>query len=496
MIPPFPAKSSDHVTYLTAKNFIGGEISAPQRPGETLPVMNPRFGKPVGHVMLSSAADVDSAVRAAEKALPDWSERPIRERAQVLYRFRQLLCEHVEELSWLVHHENGKTYAEGKAELEKTIECCEYGCSLPNIAVGEKLEVSRGVTCETHYSPLGVVAGITPFNFPAMVPMWMMPQALVGGNAFILKPSERVPLSTQRMAALLDEAGMPKGIFSIVQGTREVVEALCDHQRVKAVGFVGSTKVARLVYARAAAAGKRALCLGGAKNHLILAPDANVEMTSENVASSFTGGTGQRCMAASVLVAVGDCDHLIEAIRARAEKLVAGTDVGPVISEAARARIRGYIDGAEKLGAKVILDGRNANPVDGGYWIGPTILDHVRPDMPAASEEIFGPVLSIVRVPNLEAALALENGNPYGNAACIYTESGDIARRAIARVEAGMCGVNVGVPVPREPFGFAGWNDSAFGAGNMTGWDGYRFWTRQRKVTSKWAQPKNRDWMS
>ncbi len=496
MSTPFTGRSNDFATWRTAVNFIGGEFREPTRVVETLPVINPRHGKVIAEVKLSGKEDVELAVAEAKKHLHEWSSKPIRERAHVMYRLRQLMIDHLDELSWLLSHENGKVYGEAKAEVEKAIECCEYGCSLPNAAAAQKLEVSRGVECETVYEPLGIVAGVVPFNFPLMVPMWMIPQALVGGNAFIMKPSERVPLSTQRLAELMTQAGLPKGIFSLVQGGKEVVEALCDHPAIKAFGFVGSTKVAKMVYARAAAAGKRALCLGGAKNHLILVPDANVEMTAENVVASFTGGTGQRCMAASVLVAVGDCSHLIEAIRARAAKLETGKDMGPVISDGAVTRIRSYIEGAEKLGAKVLLDGRGANPVPGGSWVGPTILDNVSPSMPAGCEEIFGPVLSIVHVPNIEEAIRVENDNPYGNAACIYTESGDIARRVMDRVEAGMCGVNVGVPVPREPFGFGGWNDSAFGAGNMTGWDGYRFWTRQRKITSKWSQPKNRDWMS
>ncbi len=386
-------------------------------------------------------------------------------------------------------------FPEAKAEVEKGIECVEYGCSLPNLAAGNQLEVSRGVACEVVYEPLGVVAGIVPFNFPMMVPLWTIPQALVGGNAYILKPSERVPLSSLRLAQLLVESGLPKGVFNVVQGSKEVVEAICDHPLIKAVGFVGSTKVAKLVYGRAAQNGKRALCLGGAKNHLIVVPDADVELTAENVVASFTGCAGQRCMAASVLVAVGKVDAILDAVRARAAKLVTGKDMGPVTTPQAVERITRYIDEAEKAGAKVVLDGRRQGPKD-GWWIGPTILDQCSPDMPAAREEIFGPVLSIVRVPNLERAIEIENANPYGNASSVYTSSGDVARRVMQSVEAGMCGVNIGVPVPREPFGFGGWNDSIFGHGNLTGWDGYRFFTRQRKITSKWALQTDQNWMS
>ncbi len=494
----FAAKSYDFTTCAPARNLIGGEWRDPMSPGSTFDVVNPRFGRAMSTVAMSGAGDVDAAVWAGSVAFHDWCEWPIRERAQVLYKLRELMVRNIEELSWLVSHENGKTFPEAKAEVEKGIECVEYGCSLPNLAAGNQLEVSRGVACEVIYAPLGVVAGVTPFNFPSMVPLWMLPQALVGGNAFILKPSEQVPLSSLRLAEMLAEAGLPKGVFNIVQGGREVVEALCDHAGIKALGFVGSTKVARAVYARCGIAGKRALCLGGAKNHLVVVPDADVELTAENVVASFVGCAGQRCMAASVLIAVGKVDHILDAVKLRAAKIVAGKDLGPITSEASLRRIRSYVDQAEKQGAKVVLDGRGAGEKAdaGGYWMGPTILDNVTMDMPAATEEIFGPVLSVVRVDNIEQAIAIENANPYGNASSVYTTSGDIARRVMDRVEAGMCGVNVGVPVPREPFGFGGWNDSLFGHGNITGWDGYRFWTRQRKITSKWAVQRDQTWMS
>jgi len=496
MIPAFTAKTYDFTEFVPARNFIAGQWVEPRSSKVTLEVLNPRHGKPMSKVGMSGADDVDAAVKAGDAAFKLWRERPIRERAHVLYKLRQLMEANIDELAWLVSHENGKIFSEARAEVEKGIECVEYGCSLPNLAAGNQLEVSRGVACEVTYEPLGVVAGIVPFNFPIMVPLWMLPQALVGGNAFILKPSEQVPLTTLRLAQLFEEAGLPKGVLSIVQGGKEVVEAICDHPGIKAVGFVGSTKVAKMVYGRSSTNGKRALCLGGAKNHLIVVPDADVELTAENVVASFTGCAGQRCMAASVLVAVGDVDHILKAVREKAAKLITGKDMGPVTTEASVARIRGYIDGAEKAGAKITLDGRSAKGGDGGYWVGPTIIDQATPEMAATREEIFGPVLTIVHVPNLEKAIELENNNPYGNASSVYTTSGDIARRVMQSVDAGMCGVNVGVPVPREPFGFGGWNDSAFGHGNLTGWDGYRFWTRQRKITSKWALQKDHNWMS
>ncbi len=493
MVPAFPARSYDFAEYPPVQNVIGGKLVDP--PGAArLPVHNSRYARPMSSVPMSGAADVDAAVQAARKAQPAWGALPIRERAHVFYRLRELLVRHFDELSWLCSHENGKTYEESRAEVDKTIECVEFGCSLPNMAAGDLLDVSRGVSCQVAYEPLGVVAGVTPFNFPIMVPMWMLPQALVGGNAFVLKPSERVPLCSMRLAELFHDAGLPDGVYNVVNGGQAVVEALCDHPDVAAVGFVGSTRVAKLVYGRGATAGKRMLCLGGAKNHLFLLPDADPGLTADNIVASFTGCAGQRCMAASVLLAVGDVDPLIDAITAKAGRIQLGKDLGPVTSAGAMARIEGYIAGAQRDGATVRLDGRGAGPGE-GWWVGPTILDHVRPEMPSAQEEIFGPVLSIIRVATVEDALRIENASPYGNAAAVYTQSGDVARRVMERVSAGMCGVNVGVPVPREPFGFGGWNDSAFGAGNITGWDGYRFWTRQRKVTTKWAVQKDTTWM-
>ena len=496
MTTVFPATSYDFTEHADATNVIGGTPRPSVTSNVALDVLNPRHGKAMARVVMSSADDVDAAVTAASAAFGDWAQWPIRERAQVLYRVRELMLENLTELAWLVSHENGKIYAEAEAEVLKGVECLEYGCSLPNLAAGNQLEVSRGVACEIAYAPLGVVAGVTPFNFPNMVPLWMLPQALVAGNCFVLKPSEQVPLSAVRLAELFRDAGLPDGVFNVVQGGREVVEALCDHPGISAFAFVGSTRVARAVYGRAAGTGKRALCLGGAKNHLVVVPDADLELTADNVVASFTGCAGQRCMAASVMIAVGDVDHVIDEIKVRASKLETGTDMGPITNQAGVERIRGYIDAAESSGAKVIVDGRDTAPVSGGYWVGPTVLDHVTEDMPAARDEIFGPVLSIVRVPTLDRAIALENTNPYGNASAVYTTSGDVARRVMGEVEAGMCGVNVGVPVPREPFGFGGWNDSKFGHGNITGWDGYRFWTRQRKITTKWALQKDQTWMS
>jgi malonate-semialdehyde dehydrogenase (acetylating)/methylmalonate-semialdehyde dehydrogenase len=492
----FPANSYDMTAWQDATNYIGGQWQAPLESVGVHDVINPRHGQAISRVHHSGAADVDAAVKAAKAAQPAWADLPIRERAGVFYRLRELMERDLESLSWLVSHENGKTYAEAKAEVLKSIECVEFGCSLPNLAAGSELKVSRGVTCRLEYAPVGVVAGVTPFNFPLMVPLWMLPQALVGGNAFILKPSEQTPLSMIALGELFREAGLPDGIFNVVQGGREAVEALCDHPGIGAFGFVGSTRVAKLVYGRSAVAGKRSLCLGGAKNHLIVVPDADLEVAAGNIVASFTGCAGQRCMAAANLLAVGDVEHILDEIKKRAAALTLGKDLGAINSSESIDRIRGYIDGAVQDGANVVVDGRADTVNDSGYWLGPTVIDGVTAEQVAAREEIFGPVLSIIRVKDLSEALAIENGNPYGNASAVYTTSGEVARKVMAQAEAGMCGVNVGVPVPREPFGFGGWNDSKFGAGNITGWDGFRFWTRVRKVTTKWALQADQNWMN
>lgn len=495
VLPRFDGRSYDFSPAPEALNLIGGRFQPPLDPRSEQPVLSPRHGRPLSRVVHSGPGDVEAAVRAARAAVPAWAELPIRERAQVFYKLRNLLLRDFEELAWLISHENGKVIDQARAEVEKAIECVEFGCSLPNLAAGTHLEVSRGVTCELQYVPLGVVAGVTPFNFPLMVPLWMIPQAMVGGNAFLLKPSEQTPLSAMLLGRLFAEAGLPDGIYNIVQGGREAVEALCDHPGIAAVGFVGSTRVARLVYGRATATGKRALCLGGAKNHLIVVPDADPEVAVDNIVASFTGCAGQRCMAAANLIAVGEVEEIIEAVCRKAAALSPQEAVGPLTTEQSRQRILGIIEQAEREGARVRVDGRAAASGE-GFFLGATVLDGVAPDSRAAQEEIFGPVLSILRVRTLDEAIAIENRNPYGNASTVYTTSGDVARLVMSRVQAGMCGVNVGVPVPREPFGFGGWNDSKFGHGDMTGWDGFRFWTNVRKITTKWALQKDQTWLN
>jgi malonate-semialdehyde dehydrogenase (acetylating)/methylmalonate-semialdehyde dehydrogenase len=478
-------------------NFINGQFVA-STAAQTLPVVSPVDGSLLAEVPCSTAADLDNAVRAAAAVFPRWSKTTIKERVQVFYRYKTLLERDLQELAALVSRENGKTLGEGVAEIEKCIELTEFATSLPQLVTGEVLEVSRGVECRTEHVPLGVVASIVPFNFPAMVPNWTIPNALALGNCMIIKPSEKVPLTLMRIAALLKEAGLPDGVFNIVHGDSGIVQAICDHPGIEAVSFVGSTRVARLVYQRATQQLKRCLALGGAKNHLLVLPDAKPEMTAQNVAASMSGCAGQRCMAASAMVGVGAVDHIIEKICEEARKIVPGKNLGAVISAEAKQRIERYITEAEQQGAKVLVDGRNAcvPGKENGTYVGPTVIDHVKPGMAVATEEIFGPVISIMRVDTLDEALAIENASPYGNAASVFTQNGSYARYVMDHASAGMIGVNVGVPVPREPFSFGGWNESKFGVGDITGKSSIEFWTQLKKTTVKWNPEAGINWMS
>jgi len=483
--------------YGEVQNYINGKFvgTSSQR---SLDVVSPIDGKLLSRVPLSTAKDLDTAVKAAKAAFPGWSKTPIKERVQVFFRYKFLLEKHLKELSELVQEENGKTYSEATAEVEKSIELTEFACSLPQLVTGEILEVSRGVECRTEHVPLGVVASIVPFNFPSMVPNWTIPNAIALGNCMIMKPSEKVPLSCAKLAQLLKEAGLPDGVFNIVNGDVEIVEAICDHPGIEAISFVGSTKVAKIVYQRSTKNYKRALALGGAKNHLMVLPDAIPGMTAQNVAASMSGCAGQRCMAASAMIGVGNVDSIIDKICEEARKIVPGENLGAVISKEAKDKIEGYITEAEKQGAKILVDGRNAKVKgkENGTYVGPTVIDYVKPEMSVAKEEIFGPVISIMRTNTVDEALAIENANPYGNAASVFTQNGGMARYIIDRASAGMIGVNVGVPVPREPFSFGGWNESKFGVGDITGKSSIEFWTKLKKSTIKWNPEAGVNWMS
>jgi len=482
--------------YTSLSNFIKGTYSYSN--GEYLDVFSPLNGEVISQVPLSSATVVDEAVTGAMQAFPAWSELPIKERVQVFYRYRNLLEKYFEELAALISEENGKTLDESRAEVSVSIEMVEFATSLPQLCIGEIEEVSRGVECRSTRYPIGVVASITPFNFPNMVPNWTIPNAITLGNTMILKPSEQVPLSSNRITELLTEAGLPEGVLNIVHGGREAVEAICDHPGIDAVSFVGSTKVAKIVYQRAAASFKRALCLGGAKNHLIVLPDANEEMTASNVAASMAGCAGQRCMAASAMVAVGKVDSIIDKLCEETKKIIPGKNLGAIISTQAKERIEGYITEAVAEGARILVDGRNTRVKgsEGGYYIGPTVIDQVTPDMKIAKEEVFGPVLAIMRVSTVDEALQIENSSVYGNAASVFTQSGSLANYVAERVSAGMIGVNIGVPVPREPFSFGGWNESKFGSGDITGKSSIEFWTKLKKTTTKWNPEARTNWMS
>ncbi|MEY4669119.1 MAG: hypothetical protein RL518_1818 [Pseudomonadota bacterium] len=482
---------------LEARSLIGGEWQRGE--GESKVIVTPYTGRELGIVYGVSRVQVDNAVSAAQCAFGEWRRTPQKERSAKLLSFRTLLLRDLESLAHSAARECGKTVAEARAEVLKGIEVLEFAAGLQDSDVGGALDVSRGVRCEYVREPLGVTVGITPFNFPAMVPMWMIPIAISVGNAFILKPSDKVPFTPGLLGELMIEAGLPKGIFSILHGGKDVVEALVDHSGIAAVGFVGSSPVAKGVYARATASGKRALCLGGAKNHLILTPDADPKVAVDGIVGSFTGCAGQRCMAGSVLVVVGECGPLVDQIVSAAGKISLGRDMGALIDEAARRRLIQAIERAEHEGAKVRLDGRTLGPppgYEGGAWLGPTVLDDVRSTMECSCAELFGPVLSIVRVKNLEEALALERASAYGNACVVFTSSGAVAQYVAENATAGMIGVNVGVPVPREPFSFGGTKASKFGTGDITGSGGVEFWSQRKKVTSKWALQSDKNWMS
>lgn len=483
--------------YSTVKNFINGQFIA-EGNRDKLKVISPVDGTLLSEVPMSLAEDLDKAVVAAKAALKAWGKTPIKERVQVFFRFKTLLEKNKAELAELVSEENGKTLEEAVAEIEKSIELTEFACSLPQLITGELLEVSRGIECRTEYIPLGVVASIVPFNFPSMVPCWTIPNAIALGNCMIMKPSEKVPLSVGRIAELLKEAGLPDGVLSIIHGNSAIVEAICDHPDIEAVSFVGSTKVAKIVYRRATQNYKRCLALGGAKNHLIVLPDAIPDMTAQDITASMSGCAGQRCMAGSVMIAVGQVDHIIEKLCEKAKKIVPGQNLGALINKEAKERIENYITEAEKMGARILVDGRNTivKGKEQGTYIGATVIDFVTPDMSVAREEIFGPVISIMRTQTLDEALLIENANPYGNAASVFTQNGGAARYVIKNASAGMVGVNVGVPVPREPFSFGGWNESKFGVGDITGKSSIEFWTKLKKSTTKWNPQAGVNWMS
>jgi malonate-semialdehyde dehydrogenase (acetylating)/methylmalonate-semialdehyde dehydrogenase len=459
-------------------------------------VYQPATGEVARRVVLAGRPDVDAAVASAVKASPEWADSSLSARTRVLFKFRQLVDEHRDELARLITAEHGKVLSDAAGEVQRGLEVVEFACGIAQVLKGEHSDqVSRGIDAYSLRQPLGVVAGITPFNFPVMVPMWMFPVAVACGNTFVLKPSDRDPSASVRLAELFAEAGLPPGVLNVVQGDAEAVDALLGHPDIAGVSFVGSTPIARHVYETGTAAGKRVQALGGAKNHMIVLPDADLDGAADAAVSAGYGSAGERCMAISVVVAVGDRgDDLVAAIAARTRELKTGpgtdaaSQMGPVVTGAARDRIVSYVDAGEKAGASLVVDGRTFAGPGGGFWVGPTLFDHVTPDMSVYTDEIFGPVLVVVRAGSFEEALALVNANPYGNGTAIFTTDGLAAREFERRVQVGMVGINVPIPVPMAYYSFGGWKDSLFGDTHVHGAEGVRFYTRAKAVTSRWPR--------
>ncbi|WP_280314720.1 CoA-acylating methylmalonate-semialdehyde dehydrogenase [Nocardia abscessus] len=467
---------------------------------KTAPVTDPATGAVTGRVALANVADTRAAIDSAAAAFPAWRDTSLARRTQILFRFRELLNERKDELARLITAEHGKVVADATGEVSRGLEVVEFACGIPHLLQGGYTEnASTKVDVFAVRQPLGPVAVISPFNFPAMVPMWFFPLAIAAGNTVVLKPSEKDPSPSLWLARLWAEAELPAGVFTVVQGDKVAVDELLDNPAVKAVSFVGSTPVARYVYQRGTAAGKRVQALGGAKNHMVVLPDADLDLAADAAVNAGFGSAGERCMAISVVVAVGaTADDLVGRIAERARTIrigdgARGADMGPLVTRAHRDRVADYIAAGESAGAAVVLDGRGVRadgPAD-GFWLGPTILDHVDTDMSVYTDEIFGPVLSVVRVDSYDDALALINANPYGNGTAIFTNDGGAARRFHNEVEVGMVGINVPIPVPMSYYSFGGWKNSLFGDAHAHGADGVRFFTRTKAVTTRWLDPSH-----
>lgn len=476
--------------------FIGGEWTNVSGVATT-PVHNPSIGEVIAETPLCGADTVDQAVRAATEAFPKWMETPPVERARILMKLKVMLEDEFEELAQKVTIEHGKTLGEARGDVRRGLENIEYACGAPALLMGESLEnVARGIDCDSIRQPLGVVAGITPFNFPAMVPLWMWPLAVACGNTFVLKPSEKVPLTSIRIAQVAEKAGLPPGVLNIVHGGREAVDAILKHPVIKAVSFVGSTPIAKYIYEVGAAHGKRVQSAGGAKNFVLIMPDADESHSATALMESAFGCAGERCMASSTAIAVGKAaENVLPAIVNAVSKIRVGpTDrdpkaqMGAVITREHADRVRGLITQAAKEGAKPLTDGRTIKVpgAPGGFFVGPTVLDHVQPEMVTMKEEVFGPVLNVVRLEDLDAAIELANTSPYGNGAAIFTRSGKAAREFRHRIQAGMVGINIGVPAPMAFFPFSGWHQSFFGDLHVQGREGVAFYTQQKVTTTRW----------
>lgn len=484
----------------TCELLIGGKWVA-SKAQDFGSVCNPSTGEIIAKVPLCKAEEVDMAVQAAEKAFPAWNDTPVVERARVMYRFKGLLEKHYDEITRSVSREHGKTIPEAKASVARGIEVVEFSMGIPSLLMGECLEnIATNVDCETMRHPLGVCVGITPFNFPAMVPLWMYPIAITCGNTFVLKPSEKVPMTSMLIADLLKEAGLPDGVMNIVHGGKDAVDALLTHPLVKAISFVGSTAIAKYIYEVGCKHGKRVQAAGGAKNHIIIMPDADMSQTVQALQSSAFGCAGERCMAGSLAIPVGDAaEELMPLLVESSQKMKVGRtdgdsnpDMGPVISQEHLSKIKSLIEAGVKEGADLALDGRDLKVQDApnGFFLGPTILDKTNPDMTVVKEEIFGPVLSVLRVKTIEEALEAGNKCPFGNGAVIYTNSGKSARQFKRYFNAGMIGVNVGVPAPMAWFPFTGWNASFYGDQHIQGREGISFYTQQKMTMTRWFDDK------
>jgi malonate-semialdehyde dehydrogenase (acetylating) / methylmalonate-semialdehyde dehydrogenase len=479
----------------TITHWIGGKPVTGST-DRTSPVFNPATGEQQAELALASVDDVDTAVRTAKAAFERWGQSSLSQRTKVLFNFRELVNANVQRLAEAISDEHGKVVSDARGEVQRGLEVIEFACGIPTLLKGGfSDQVSTGVDVYSFRQPLGVCVGITPFNFPAMVPMWMFPVAIATGNTFILKPSERDPSASLIIAELWAEAGLPGGVFNVVHGDKEAVDSILEHPDVAAVSFVGSTPIARYIHDRGTAHGKRVQALGGAKNHAIVLPDADVDFASEHLVAAAFGSAGERCMAISAAVTVGDAgDSIVDAVVAKAGKVRVGpgrdedSEMGPVVTAAARDRITGLIGTGEAQGARLAVDGRGylVPGHENGFWVGPTVIDQVTTEMDVYREEIFGPVLSVVRATTVDEAIDVINANPYGNGTAIFTSSGEAARRFQRGVKVGMIGINVPIPVPMAYYSFGGWKDSLFGQSRIHGADGVAFYTRSKVVTSRW----------
>ncbi|UBR50837.1 CoA-acylating methylmalonate-semialdehyde dehydrogenase [Halomonas sp. FeN2] len=488
------------MTTTAIQHFINGQVTAGES-AQSQDVFNPATGRATGRVSLASPADVHTAVEAAQAAFPAWADTPPIRRARVMFKFLELLNAHKDELAEAITKEHGKVFTDAQGEVARGIDIVEFACGIPQLLKGDYTEqVSTGIDNWTMRQPLGVVAGITPFNFPAMVPMWMFPLAIAAGNTFILKPSPLDPSASLLMADLLKQAGLPDGVFNVVQGDKDSVEALIDHPHVKALSFVGSTPIANLIYERGARNGKRIQALGGAKNHMVVMPDAHLDKAVDALIGAAYGSAGERCMAISVAVLVGDvADKVVPALaeRAKALKVKDGmqldAEMGPIVTREAHQRISGYIEKGVAEGAELVVDGRTfdastaGDECADGFWMGGTLFDNVTPEMTIYKEEIFGPVLVCVRVPDIATAIQLINDHEFGNGVSCFTESGTVAREFGRRIQVGMVGINVPIPVPMAWHGFGGWKRSLFGDTHAYGEEGVRFYTKQKSIMQRWS---------